>query len=134
MNVFFVIDGVAVTPELNGSILPGVTRDSILHVLRKEGLPVEERRISIDEVVEAHKAGKLQEAFGTGTAAVISPIGEFLWEGQQLIINNGEVGSLTQKLYDTLTGIQTGTVEDPFGWTLTIEAATSDKAEEISTL
>jgi branched-chain amino acid aminotransferase len=134
MNIFFVIDGIVVTPALNGSILPGVTRDSILHVLRKEGLPLEERRISIDELVEAHKAGKLQEAFGTGTAAVISPIGEFLWEGQKLIINNGEVGSLTQQLYDTLTGIQTGTLEDPFGWTIKIASSSDDKLEEISTL
>lgn len=134
MNIFFVIDGLVITPALNGSILPGVTRDSILHVLRKEGIPVEERRISIDELVEAHKAGKLQEAFGTGTAAVISPIGEFLWEGQNLLVNNGEVGSLTQHLYDTLTGIQTGTLEDPFGWTITLESPSGDKVEEISTL
>ncbi|MGN7117468.1 branched-chain amino acid aminotransferase [Lysinibacillus odysseyi] len=133
MNIFFVIDNTVVTPALNGSILPGITRDSILQVLGMEGIPTEERRISIDELVEAHKAGKLQEAFGTGTAAVISPIGEFLWEEQKIIVNNGEVGPLTQKLYDTLTGIQTGTLEDPFGWTLTLESPADEKIEEITT-
>ena len=118
MNVFFVIDGKAVTPELNGSILPGITRDSILTVLRERGYTVEERRISIDEIVEAHQEGKLQEAFGTGTAAVISPIGEFLVDGSTLVVNNNEIGPITKELYDTLTGIQNGEIEDTFGWTI----------------
>ena len=117
MNVFFIIDGKAVTPALNGSILPGITRDSILTVLNSKGIPVEERRISIDEVVEAQKAGKLQEAFGTGTAAVISPIGELLVNGENLVVNNNEIGTITKYLYDTLTGIQYGEMEDQFGWT-----------------
>lgn len=118
MNVFFIIDGKAITPALNGSILPGITRDSILTVLRDKGIEVEERRIAIDEIVEAHKAGTLQEAFGTGTAAVISPIGQFLVDGEELTINNNEIGATTQMLYDTLTGIQNGIVEDKFGWTI----------------
>lgn len=118
MNVFFIIDGKAVTPALNGSILPGITRDSILTVLRDKGIEIEERRIAIDEVVEAHKAGTLQEAFGTGTAAVISPIGAFLVNGEELIVNDQQIGTITQQLYDTLTGIQNGVVEDTFGWTI----------------
>ena len=118
MNVFFIIDGKAVTPALNGSILPGITRDSILTVLRDKGIEVEERRIAIDEVIEAHKSGKLQEAFGTGTAAVISPIGAFLVNGEELTVNDNQIGTITQDLYDTLTGIQNGIVEDTFGWTI----------------
>lgn len=116
MNVFFKIDGEVITPALNGSILHGITRDSILHLLRHWDVPVIERKISIDELYEAHQNGKLEEAFGTGTAAVISPIGEFFWKNEKLEVNNGEIGSLTKKLYDTLTGIQYGTEPDPFGW------------------
>lgn len=116
MNVFFKIDGKVITPGLNGSILPGITRNSILHLLKHWQIPVEERKISIDEVYEAQKNGKLEEAFGTGTAAVISPIGEFFWKNEKLIVNQGEIGTLTKKLYDTLTGIQYGTEPDPFGW------------------
>lgn len=120
MNIFFKIDGKIVTPQLNGSILPGITRDSILHLLRHEGYDVEERRISIDEVVEAHQAGKLEEAFGTGTAAVISPIGEFYWQGDTIVVNNGEIGQVSKHLYDTLTGIQNGILDDTFNWMITI--------------
>lgn len=120
MNIFFKINGEVITPALNGSILPGITRDSILNVLKSENIPVSERRISIDEIVEAYKNGTLEEAFGTGTAAVISPIGEFLWQGEKIIVNNNQIGDLTQKLYDTLTGIQNGTVADPFGWTIEV--------------
>ena len=120
MNIFFKINGEVITPALNGSILPGITRDSILNVLKSENIPVSERRISIDEIVEAYKNGTLEEAFGTGTAAVISPIGEFLWQGEKIIVNNNQIGDLTQKLYDTLTGIQNGTVEDSFGWTVEV--------------
>lgn len=120
MNIFFKIDGEVITPALNGSILPGITRDSIINVLKSQNIPVTERRISIDEIVEAYKAGKLEEAFGTGTAAVISPIGEFLWQGEKIIVNDNKIGELTTKLYDTLTGIQNGTVEDTFGWTVEV--------------
>lgn len=120
MNIFFKIDGKIVTPELNGSILPGITRDSILHLLRHEGYDVEERRVSIDEIVEAYNAGKLEEAFGTGTAAVISPIGEFNWQDETIIVNGGEIGQVSKHLYDTLTGIQNGLLDDTFNWMIRI--------------
>ena len=119
MNVFFVIDGTVITPELtDGNILPGVTRASCVEVLKKWGIPVEERKLSIDEVLAAHANGTLNEAFGTGTAAVISPIGELFDNGTTYTINNGEIGAIAQKLYDTLYGMQTGVVEDFMGWTL----------------
>lgn len=118
MNIFFKINGTVITPALNGSILPGITRDSMLHVLKAKNIPVEERRISIDEVVEAYHNGTLEEAFGTGTAAVISPVGELKWRDEKILINNGEIGEMSQMLYDTLTGIQNGTLEDSFGWTI----------------
>ncbi|HOU11362.1 MAG TPA: branched-chain amino acid aminotransferase [Clostridiales bacterium] len=118
MNVFFVIGGEVVTPALQGSILGGITRLSCLEILRSWGMPVSERRISIEEVAEAADKGILQEAFGSGTAAVISPIGELKWGGRQMIINNGEIGPVSQKLYDTLTGIQWGKLPDTFGWTV----------------
>ncbi|ACT01162.1 branched-chain amino acid aminotransferase [Paenibacillus sp. JDR-2] len=121
MNVFFNIDGTVVTPALNGSILDGITRDSIIRLLKHMNVPVEERQLSIEEVITAHREGRLVEAFGTGTAAVISPIGELSWEGARYVINEGNTGELSQKLYDTLTGIQKGTVEDPFGWSIVLE-------------
>jgi branched-chain amino acid aminotransferase len=116
MNVFFKIDGTVVTPELNGSILEGVTRTSIIELLNHWGIPVSERRISMEEIKNAFHDGKLEEAFGTGTAAVISPIGEFFWEDEKLLINGGKTGTLSKQLYDTLTGIQRGEVKDPFNW------------------
>ena len=118
MNIFFKINGTVVTPALNGSILPGITRDSMIQLLKSKNIPVEERRISIDEVIEAYHNGTLEEAFGTGTAAVISPIGELKWKDERIIVNNGEIGEVTQMLYDTLTGIQNGSLDDPFGWTI----------------
>ncbi|WP_428910420.1 branched-chain amino acid aminotransferase [Niallia sp. Krafla_26] len=118
MNIFFKINGTIVTPELNGSILAGITRDSMIQLLQSKNIPIEERRISIDEVVDAYHKGTLQEAFGTGTAAVISPIGELKWKNEKILINQGEMGEVTQMLYETLTGIQYGTVEDSFGWTV----------------
>ena len=118
MNVFFVIDGTVITPDLcDGNILPGVTRAPCIELLKKWGMPVEERKLSIDEILEAQASGRLDEAFGTGTAAVISPIGELYDRGQTYIINNGEIGKIAQKLYDTLYGIQNGSVEDFMGWT-----------------
>lgn len=116
MNIFFKINGEVITPALNGSILEGVTRNSIIQLLKHWNVPVFERKISIDDVVQAHKEGVLEEAFGTGTAAVISPIGEFFWKNEKMLVNNGAIGKLTQNLYDTLTGIQNGTKADPFGW------------------
>jgi branched-chain amino acid aminotransferase len=121
MNVFFKINGEVHTPALNGSILDGITRNSIIQLLKHWNIPVVERTISIDELYEAGQNGTLEEAFGTGTAAVISPMGELLWREQRLVIANGQTGPLTSKLYDTLTGIQRGTVEDPFDWTLELK-------------
>ena len=121
MNVFFVIDGEIVTPELTeGNILPGVTRASCLELLRSWGLKVTERRITAEELFEAHSAGKLDEAFGTGTAAVISPIGELKDEDRAITINGCEIGAISQRLYDELTGIQWGKVEDTHGWIVKI--------------
>ncbi len=118
MNVFFVIDGVVITPSLeDGNILPGVTRASCVELLKKWGMPVEERKLSIDEVLAAYENGTLNEAFGTGTAAVISPIGELYDNGTTYVINDRKIGSIAQKLYDTLYGIQNGSVEDFMGWT-----------------
>ena len=121
MNVFFVIDDEIVTPELQGSILPGVTRMSCIELLKKQGYKVSERRLSIEEVAKAADAGKLKEAFGSGTAAVISPIGELKWDEKVMTINNGEIGTISQHLYDTLTGIQWGKLPDPYGWTVEVK-------------
>ncbi len=120
MNVLFKIDGEIVTPMLNGSILPGITRMSCLEMLRSWNIPVSERLISIDELLEASKRGSLEEALGSGTAAVVSPIGEISYEDTVMVINEGRIGPLTQRLYDNLTAIQWGTVPDPFGWTMKI--------------
>ncbi|URN92790.1 MAG: branched-chain amino acid aminotransferase [Candidatus Pristimantibacillus lignocellulolyticus] len=122
MNVFFKINGVVHTPMLNGSILDGITRNSVITLLKYWGVPVEERRISIEELVEAHQKGQLEEAFGTGTAAVISPVGELSYHGEKFVINNGEIGEISGKVYDTITGIQTGKVEDPFGWVVGLDS------------
>ncbi|MCD7776588.1 MAG: aminotransferase class IV, partial [Firmicutes bacterium] len=121
MNVFFVIDGEVVTPELtDGNILPGVTRASSIELLHSWGVKVTERKVTAEELFEAHAAGKLDEAFGTGTAAVVSPIGELNDSGKSIVINGGEIGSISQKLYDELTGIQWGRLPDKFGWTVKI--------------
>ena len=121
MNIFFKIDGKIVTPELNGSILPGITRNSVLTICRDWGLPVEERKISVDELIEAQKTGKLEECFGSGTAAVISPVGKLRYKDDVMTIGNGEIGEISQKLYDTVTGIQLGKLEDKFGWRVEVE-------------
>lgn len=116
MNMFFVIDGTVVTPMLDGSILRGITRDSALQVLRKHGYKVEERHIEIAEVVDAYKNGKLDEAFGSGTAAVISPVGTIAYNDLIMKINGGKMGKITEWLYDRITGIQTERYPDEFGW------------------
>ncbi len=121
MNVFFKINGVVVTPELNGSILQGVTRASVIELLQTWNIPVVERKLPIQELYEASQNGTLEEAFGTGTAAVISPVGELNWEDKKIIINKGEIGPVAQRVYDTITGIQNGSVEDSFGWTVQVE-------------
>ncbi len=116
MNIFFVINDEIITPELSGSILPGVTRDSVINLGRKWGKTVVEKRISIDEIMEAHENGSLKEVFGSGTAAVISPVGEIKYEDKVIIIGGGEVGTLSQKFMDEITGIQYGTEEDSMNW------------------
>lgn len=121
MNVFFKINGEVVTPVLNGSILEGVTRNSAIQLLKYWNIPVVERRISMKELLQAHKDGLLEEAFGTGTAAVISPIGQLSWNDDDMIINEGKTGNIAKKLYDTMTGIQYGKEEDPFGWVVKVK-------------
>ena len=122
MNVFFVLDGEVVTPSLEtGSILGGITRMSCIEILKDWGYNVSERRISVDELEKAFDEGRLLEAFGSGTAAVISPIGELRVGDKAMPINNGEIGELSQKLYDELTGIQWGKRPDKFGWTVKVD-------------
>ncbi|HWR44439.1 branched-chain amino acid aminotransferase [Sporomusa sp.] len=116
MNIFFKMDDELITPELNGSILNGITRRSVIQVAKDWGLKVTERRISIDEVFAAHAEGRLKEVFGSGTAAVISPVGELSWNGKNIVINNNQTGETSQKLFDYITNIQQGRVADKFGW------------------
>lgn len=116
MNVFFVLGDEVVTPALNGSILPGITRDSVLQVLRGWGMKVSERQLSADELVQAYKDGSFREAFGAGTAAVISPIGELKYGGTVMNIGGGKIGEISQKLYNEITGIQRGELEDKHNW------------------
>lgn len=121
MNVIFKVDGTVITPALSGSILPGITRKSCLELLRSWGVPVEERLVSAQELFDAADAGVLEEAWGTGTAAVVSPIGELSMGERRTVINGGRIGALTQRLYDTLTGIQWGTRSDPYGWVVPVD-------------
>ena len=116
MNVMFKIAGEIVTPKLTGSVLPGITRKSCIELLRKEGYTVSERLLSVDELFDAARNGTLEEAFGTGTAAVVSPIGWLSYKDEEYTVSGGEIGPVAQKLYDTLTGIQWGKLDDPFGW------------------
>ncbi len=116
MNMFFVIGDEVVTPALNGSILPGITRKSCLQILRDGGYRVSERRISAEEVAEAAESGKLREAFGTGTAAVIAPVGTIRYLGKDYTVGGGKIGEIAQTLFDTVTGIQSGRLPDPYGW------------------
>lgn len=120
MNVMFKIGGKVITPELTGSVLPGVTRKSCLEILRDWDIEVEERDISIDELVVAADNGTLEEAWGTGTAAVVSPIGEFAYEGKNYSVGGGKIGEVTQKLYDTITGIQWAKIGDAYDWTVDV--------------
>ena len=121
MNIAFKINGKIVTPMLNGSILPGITRDSVLFLCRHWGMEVEERKVSVDELIEAQKSGALEECFGTGTAAVISPVGKLRYKDDVMTIGDGNIGPITQKLYDTITGIQNGSIKDEFGWRVRVD-------------
>ena len=120
MNIFFRLGDELVTAPLEGTILAGVTRDSVIRLAHQWGIRVSERRLSVAEILEAHAGGTLQEVFGSGTAAVISPVAELRFAQSSLMINQGRVGAWTQRLFETLTGIQYGKIEDPFGWTLPI--------------
>ena len=121
MNVMFKISGEIVTPMLTGSILPGITRKSCIEVLTSLGYKVSERLLSVEELITAMKNGTLEEAWGCGTAAVVSPIGMLAYENEEYVIGNGKIGEVTQKLYDILTGIQWGKVEDTYGWVYKID-------------
>ncbi|MBR4726594.1 MAG: branched-chain amino acid aminotransferase [Clostridia bacterium] len=116
MNVMFKIAGEIVTPKLTGSVLPGITRKSCVELLKEQGYPVSERLISVDELFEAAENGTLEEAWGTGTAAVVSPIGWLSYKGKEYTVNGGKIGPVTQALYDELTGIQWGKIEDTRDW------------------
>lgn len=120
MNCFFKINGKIYTAPTVGTVLPGVTRMSCIELLKKWGYEVSEDRLPIADVMAASREGKLEEVFGTGTAAVISPVGELRYEDEVAYINNGEIGTVTQKLYDTITGIQWGKIHDDMGWTSTL--------------
>ena len=120
MNIFFVIDNEVVTPPLTGSILPGITRDSVLTLARHWNMKVAERDTTIDELIAARKSGKLNEIFGTGTAAVVSPVGELVYRDQKYVIGDGKAGPIALKLYDELVGIQLGKRPDPFGWVVNL--------------
>ena len=121
MNVFFVIGGKIMTPSItHGSILPGITRKSVIELLRHWGYEVEETRITVDDLMEAYKEGKFTEMFGTGTAAVISPVGLLRYKDFDMKLSDGKIGELSQKLYDELTGIQWGKRPDPFGWVVPV--------------
>jgi len=115
-NAFFMIDGDIYTAPLTGTILPGITRDSVIRILKDRGITVKEERFTIDDVYEAADKGTLGEVFATGTAAVISPMGEMIWKDRTITINNGEIGPLAQSLYDTITGIQYGKMPDTYNW------------------
>ncbi len=119
-NVFFVIGNELVTPPLAGTILAGITRDSVIKLARHWGVPVAERSISMDEILAAAASGELKEAFASGTAAIVSPIGQIYFRGREHIINGGETGSLTERLYTEILQIQYGEREDPFGWRVKI--------------
>ncbi len=121
MNIFFYFEGKLVTPALTGSILPGITRDSVIKLARHLGIPCEEIRISIQEVIEGIKKGELKECFGTGTAAVISPVGVINYRGEEYLINEGKTGPVAKLFFDYLTGLQYGEREDIFNWTIIIE-------------
>jgi branched-chain amino acid aminotransferase len=116
MNMFFVLDDTILTAPLTGTILPGITRSSVLTVAKDLGIKAEERALSIEEILEAQKSGRLTETFGSGTAAVISPVGHLCYQEEVYTIGNGGIGKITQKLYDELVGVQYGTLPDTRGW------------------
>jgi branched-chain amino acid aminotransferase len=121
MNIFFVINDEVITAPLNGSILPGITRESVIHILKNWGVKVSERPLAIDEVTSAAESGSLSEAFGAGTAAVISPVGQFTYKGKDYPVAGGKMGELSQRLYDEIVAIQYAEKDDPYGWRIPIQ-------------
>lgn len=121
MNIFFRLKDKVITPLLRGTILPGVTRDSVLALLKDFGIPAEERLISVDEIIAAIKQGEMVEAFGAGTAAVISPVGRIGYRGETLLVNGGQPGPLAQRLWDEIVGIQNGDLPDRHGWNMLVD-------------
>ena len=119
-NIFFHIGDTLVTPNLTGSILPGITRDSVITLAQYWGISVEERPLSIDEILDANERGLLKDAFASGTAAIVSPVGHLYYQGKEHLINGGKIGELTRRLYDEILQIQYGEKEDPFGWRVKI--------------
>ena len=119
-NIFFVINDELITPPLGGTILPGVTRDSVIQLAKSWGVQVSERPLSMEDIIEAHRKGTLKEAFASGTAAVVSPIGQLFYRGQEYLVNGGQTGQLTERLYNDILRIQYGELEDPFGWRVKI--------------
>ena len=120
MNMFFVIENEVIAAPLTGSVLPGITRDSVIHLVKDWGLKISERSLAIDEVIDAAKDGGLSEAFGTGTAAVISPVGQITYKGEEHIVAGGKMGELSQRLYNEIVAIYYGEKEDPYGWRVRI--------------
>ena len=120
MNMMFVIDGTIITAPLDGTILPGVTRSSVMQLAKDKGWNVEERKLSIDEICKAYDEGRLDEAFGTGTAAVVSPVGKLQYKDKEMIINDFKTGPKAKELYDSLLSIQIGDAEDPYGWVVEV--------------
>lgn len=120
MNIFFVINDEIITPKLSGSILPGITRDTVMSVARKNGYKVKEERITIDAVMEAAKDKSLKEVFGSGTAAVISPVGEICYADEKVVVADGTTGAISADLFQKVTDIQYGRSEDPFGWIINV--------------
>ncbi len=116
MNIFFMINNEIITPALEGSILPGITRDSVIKLAQDMGYKVKEQKISINDFIRQYKKGRVQEVFGTGTAAVISPVGTLIYDKTRMVINGGRMGEVSQKLYDTLTGMQYGDLPDKYNW------------------
>lgn len=120
MNIFFVIENEVIAAPLTGSVLPGITRDSVIHLTKEWGLKIKERSLSIDEIIDSAKDGRLSEAFGTGTAAVISPVGQITYKGEDHVVAGGKMGEISQRLYNEIVGIQYGDKEDPYGWRVRI--------------
>ncbi|MCC5942634.1 MAG: aminotransferase class IV, partial [Balneolaceae bacterium] len=121
MNIFFLFDGKLVTPQLGGTVLPGITRRSVLALAKEWGIEVEERKISISEVIESAENGSLKEVFGAGTAAVISPVGLIHHQGKTITLDQEKIGPFAKKMFDTITGIQYGKVDDAHNWVHSVQ-------------